>query len=1532
MPARAGNTSTKRRRGRGRPVSPTGPYRAESSKRSIRKKASPAEVRKLSRGSSRTSKRVRRLAKKDRREAEKTTKQVKKATASRPIETLRRAEAKLAKRSDPKLREATRRLRHALAAEAVAKARQPTPEGTPENFPERELKSVAPRAYRKARYAAEAPGSSGGLGEPGDLTFAITSAIPGAGFAGALGKRAFEVGGKTVAKEVGKTTAVKAGSVAVRAAQTPARARAVGGAVRRGTQRATGRKAKADVGRKAAIRRREARAARRAELRAKAVVLPGAKLGKVGAIQAPPVTRGHEQAVTREPKKTAKQTAIAAAGMAIALPKLLASPAVSGGRAVSAAAHEAGVPGFRPYSGKEILAPLGEEGKAQLAFARQVAKVITSDDPDYVQKQVSEELGLLLPALLALGSYAGGRRVSKGRITKEVRKLANRARSRPRPEFRGEPPRVFEKQGQRKGAARTVAQKRARAVRERRGATGRYIHEATGAKGGEVIRTAAKEPQGALKRAVAKPGISHREAKGALVARPGDIIPFATRHSIDLSNPARALEQIKAVGRSLEPLPEGVRLPKGKMHTRELIEYVERNPGVLTEAKVRRGLGERRKAGAYKREQSKREPNRALEPEHSERGRYVPVAVSKRRPLPEHMYPKDVRDIVRAEPKYGVLAKEVLRKEAREDKAAAKRLRRKAGTAKHKANVLRGELAVREKLNKDRLGLPNQGLRPTKSQLREIRVEQALARRGKGRAARRADLRPAGELPKSHEHLRERIDKLDMEAVALREQAQTAEAMAKRKQKASQGFDPALEREFVQREAAELTAEGRPQPEFVGTGYARLTPAYGATGVRMSGFQGASKVRKGTAEQYGMVEEGLVADLRESFQRPIMRRESYASLRKHIDDNEFRTGGKNEWTSNEARELFSERVLSEKDWVWVPNQLYNRAYGKFDPEAAAAELKLTIEGKALGRDAPRTKGKLLRREATEEFFNQFTGAYLHPKLVAINRATNYLILATSPAWAVAQVAAEYAQAALSEPRLLNPMWVKKAIREYEAMAPHKRQAFDSWVGVTRRELTRREEAGLATVESAGDAYTAFRRTPLGRLVFSIRDFDRWKGGKIRTLVAITKIDREMNGRLNSFARGVGQLDKMMESELKAMRGKPLREQLDWIAEHPKLAERHANYLNDVMGDWLALTKNERVASQLLIFYPFLRMSLRWTFYAFPKHHPIRTATLAYLSQQNATETKRLLGGDPAFFSEHMKVPVKLGGGEVIYVPLARVVPGAAAPLEALGGGIEGPKGTVALRTAQPVIGAAVTLATGVDPLTGKQEKGSFWNAAEQLFPTNLSAPGRALKEILLPSGRKPGKGVGQILPGVGSERQKSIDKLTAKLYGYGTSERYLRNLAAPLLPEKGQRVADRALLNRIFRAFEQNGSSARDDLSAAYAERMRDAVEEGKRRRLPKLRKVRDKRLAAMSAEDDEANRRLDKLFERYRIPHKKEDRLFLEFYGEGKFGQRESAAEKLNKKLGIPPASSKTDLDRQLGIPSAPTREELDKRLGISR
>jgi hypothetical protein len=1532
MPARTGNTILtpggrivhRKRRPRPKPkVSPTGPYRAESGNEKVRSKATGAERRQLEQAGGRTGRRVRRLDQRDaakaKRDAAAATKAVTKAKASRPIETLRRAEDKYKSKPDPKLHESIKRLRHALASEALFRARQPTPEGSPkkENYPEKALKDVAPRAYEKSRRTAGGPHrSSEGLGEPEDLTNAITLAAPGAGLVGTLGRKAATEGGRVVAKEVGEAAAAK---IEAKGSKVIAKTLNAGSGVRAGgrlagkaalraagkdTTKISDKAARAAAER--AIRRASARGAAERS-RAASAAVPGIKAGKVGALGTPAV-RGHVEAIVDSPKKTAKTTLRALPGLVTYPVGVGIKTGVSTGRAASTAGHAVGLP-VPGYSGKEILAPVKHIPQEQLDFAKQLARVATASDSKEVKREVEENLGLTLPIMLGLGSKAAAEKISKGRITEAVRKIAEHSRERHGKGHGykdGKAPRVLERTGQHKESAKTVARGRNRVRAELHDRQAGMLEAARGATHSEVVR------KGVVR--------GRRGKKLDLKIHDADVASFLQRHPMNLDDPVAMLAEVHRIEKRLKPPPKGMEPAPDQLHTRDVIAYIKRRPDVLANPHVVRIVREYRKQGAHARQTP------GLAPEHSERARFLSAASTRDIPFPEERFPQSVRDVVRAQPKRGRLAKDVLRKESRRDRSQARRLRRKADKAAERAAIMRRELETRQKLNKKRLALE-----PTKSQLRELAAVKAMERRGiipRDRMPVGGHLKlvtdPKAKVPnvatappKLHGRIAERIDKLDVHAANLREKADALEAAATRKHKASREVDDTLTPEFAGDVQAHLAREGiteLPEYQHAGTGRSHGAPTYGSSGSKLTQFPGKSKKRAGTAEEMGIVEEGLRPMIRESIARPVSRRESYKAARDVIASNRFEPGGKVEWNAREADELFRgpDPVLSSEQWMKVPRQFYKRIgdvlEGKGKKGITDQDFEMVGQLEALrdGKAAPGSHYQIVRKAAMDELVSQLANTLIAPKLAKANRATSFLILGTSPAWAAMQVIAEFGQAAVAQPRVLSPRFMRRAVRAYKEMAPEKRQALDSWVGVTTRTIERPEDLKLdlkaGDMESAAHAYSTLERTPYGRFLrgipTSIQRVDAWKGGRIRVLTALAKVDKDLNGRANAFLRGVGGLNREMGGALKEMRGKSLKEQAEWVADHPKWSRRYQGYLDDVMGNWSALTKNERVAAQALIFYPFLRMSLRWTFYAFPKRHPVRAAILYGLGQQNAQEVKKLLHGDPSYFTQWAMVPIDLGG-EKKFIDLSRIAPGSNALVEALGGSTEAPKGIAAAKVAQPAIAALGTAIYGVSPLSGKQEAGSGWNALAQLL--SLSPLSRVAGEATIPAGRKKSDGLGQ-LPIVGSfstERQEALDKLSAQLRGYGTPERYARTLIAPPLPKDVGKERDGALLGRVLEAFAKNSSSARDDVSAEYATRMKNAVEEGKRGSLRGLKAEREKRLATMEQSYDEANGVLDNLFARYGIEHDKEDRLFLEFYGEGKYRDPEASSNPWSSSFG---------------------------------
>jgi hypothetical protein len=1202
------------------------------------------------------------------------------------------------------------------------------------------------------------------------------------------------------------TTAADRAAVSARAGEKAAAREASGvrAAARRAGETVTRASSRADA---AVARRVAGRSTRRQAAAAAGAPL---KAGKVGAAQLLPVVRGHEQAIAEHPGKVAKTTARAIPGLVTVPVGQAAAVGVTAGRAASEGAHALGIPGARGYSRSEIFAPIAGLAKEQAAFARQVAKVVTSDDSKEVQEAVEDELGLMLPIMLGLGTKAAADKLTRGRIAEAVKRVADDTRS-----------------AQRKQEAVRVSRATNRARRETQDRTRKIRREAGRAKGSEVLGD----------RTVRGGRIRRRDKK--LRIRTGDIAPWLQRKAIPLDKPEAALAAVRHEASKLKPLPEGATLPRSQITTRDVIGYILKNPEVLKDRHLKAEVKAIADQARYAREHAAE-----LSPEHSERARFVPTAVSADVPLPEERFPNSVRDITRAEPTRGRTAKDVLRRESRSDRVRERRLRRKAATREAKARAITRELAVRERAEPNR-----------------VKTNAAVAAKA---------------------------ERLRRQAEAYRASAETAAKEATRKYHAATEIDASLEPEFVQEMEAHLRSEGRPVPEYGSTATAREMPSHGGGGAKMQPFPGRSKFRGGTAEEYGLVREDLGHQLRESIARPVSRRESFKAMRGFLEDNQWKSpAGRTDFTSNEARRIFDEGTIRRDDYVLVPAQLYTRA---IDPAEMAAQVKRAMDEDPKGEIAPGRRYRIVRRHATNEFFEQIAGSAILPRIRAVNRATSFLILGTSPAWAAAQVVAELAQGAAAQPRILNPLFVKKAIAAYKAMPEHRRWEFDSWAGVTKGDPIGPGELKLdattGDLNAAAGAMGVLDRTPLGRFIKSIprglQHLDQWKGGRVRLLVGVSKIDRDLNSRLPRFLRGVRGLHDEIAQSSEAMHGKPLSEQLAYVAGHPLFSKRYQGYLDDVLGNWHALTRNEQLASRLLIFYPFIRMAARWTFYAFPKRHPVKAAMLYWLGQQNANELHKLLGGDPTYFTDWAQVPLHLGGKTEL-LPLSRIAPGTGLATELLGEGTKNLPG-LALSSLQPGVATAIIAATGVDPRSGEQKAGRGVAALAQLL--NLSPVTRAANAALIPAGRKAtDQAVPVVSPIFGkTERQDALDKLFAKLEGNHGLVHALEKIGAPTIPKTLGVEKDLVKLRRILDTISANSSDARRKLGEREEERA--AGKSGAALRHVEVATAR--KADKMAAAYDKAQKRLDAMLAKYRI---KADKWTGGVYGIAAYGSRPRTA-----------------------------------------
>lgn len=351
-------------------------------------------------------------------------------------------------------------------------------------------------------------------------------------------------------------------------------------------------------------------------------------------------------------------------------------------------------------------------------------------------------------------------------------------------------------------------------------------------------------------------------------------------------------------------------------------------------------------------------------------------------------------------------------------------------------------------------------------------------------------------------------------------------------------------------------------------------------------------------------------------------------------------------TSNEIRRAVNRGEIDPNQFAVFHSQHFKQAV--LDPNKDGTELDALIRGGAAEkdydllehleklekdiRDRSADKGHkyiVVRKEAVKEFAHQFDGK--DNILAKANRATSRVLLGYNPSWVAAQLIAEGVPAAVAIG--INPMrWsrIAKTLAEGRDLPDKDRAAVDALAGQT---------AGTNTIPKPGVDLKGNQLsqdvplTPGSRSWNEVKSFakgealsrfDRLKGGGIRRAVLAAKVDKEFNG----FLKGLGGTLKLDDAMRRKLKGKSLAEQQAILARHPQTARQLESYLDDVMGNWRAITRLERTPASLVAFYPYVRYSLKSAFWGFPKQHPIKSTILAFLSQQNAEQLEKLIPGEP----------------------------------------------------------------------------------------------------------------------------------------------------------------------------------------------------------------------------------------------------------------------------------------------------------------
>lgn len=520
-----------------------------------------------------------------------------------------------------------------------------------------------------------------------------------------------------------------------------------------------------------------------------------------------------------------------------------------------------------------------------------------------------------------------------------------------------------------------------------------------------------------------------------------------------------------------------------------------------------------------------------------------------------------------------------------------------------------------------------------------------------------------------------------------------------------------------------------------------------------------------------------------------------------------------------------------KDWLEITKQggqFDPKSWGRFpyrewknalkDPylsEAQRSEKLMSIlkdaeEGRVVG-DEPWV---LMPREAIKEARAQVNPEHgeITKGLNVFSRITNRAILGTNPAWAVAQTVAEGIPIAMAHPELLLPHKIPSLYRDilrYRRESPENALALEATAGAAPI-----SSAALRTPLDMQETYTPALWDK------GAKALTRGKGARVAldfaTLRVLGKIDArrqnayrsvlyaaEADKRFRSWHSGLTGLFDRQAALSRQFRGKSRQELWDWL-QNDKAGQRERkkleDYVDNVAGNWTAFTRFERSFGPAAIFYGFLRYSLRWSLWAFPRTHPT-TATIAYmLGQANANQLEKLVG--EGLYEEGLqdtKAPAKPSNPLAYALPVysgpegkksvlpggSRISPGQSSLTQALASG----KPATVLSSANPFLSAGITGLTGVEPLSGEESSLPRGYAAIKAL-INLPAPLRTKVPGLL-----DGQSIGEKLLEATGAPERSVAARAYEKYDPGKT---FRSVVFPGLPQTGSNFKATETLSKSF--------------------------------------------------------------------------------------------------------------------------------------
>jgi hypothetical protein len=422
---------------------------------------------------------------------------------------------------------------------------------------------------------------------------------------------------------------------------------------------------------------------------------------------------------------------------------------------------------------------------------------------------------------------------------------------------------------------------------------------------------------------------------------------------------------------------------------------------------------------------------------------------------------------------------------------------------------------------------------------------------------------------------------------------------------------------------------------------------------------GGPKRYKGTLHELGM-EEGGVAPLQRGVERNLKRRFQWALVQRNMDTHAF------EWSRNEGKGLSAEEIRRElqrrgidEDTVsYVNPQMLRQNHPHDEMDSAESDvadmetlrathqqLTSAVTENLTDAEKMRTKGVSMNRylvvprEVGDELLHMSRpeGGFARAlEIVMKQKPARILLGAANIPWLSFQMASNAFLTGIGGG--INPLDIHGAMKMWQGLSPDERIAWETEIGITRgghQHIDQRQLGSTANrfspIKHMVDFWQAYKHSKVGRygpqtaprqLMDLMFRADEAQNNFFRKVLFYNRVKRDAYAQMGKSWKGIDRAQNRMVAILK----KPPNEAIHEVMRNQELFERHANHVKDFLGNYLEFTdKERRILSRHVMFYGYLRYSIRFAFYTLPVQHPILAEIGQELGRMGSEEIKQLFG-------------------------------------------------------------------------------------------------------------------------------------------------------------------------------------------------------------------------------------------------------------------------------------------------------------------